>query len=91
MPEVPAVGETLPGFNNTTCYGLFAPVGTPVAIVNKVNAEMKRAVADADFRKHLESIGMEPASSTPKELGDMIRTELARWTKVIRDAGIQAN
>ena len=91
MPDVPAVAETLPGFNNTTWYGLLAPVGTPAPIVNKVNAEMKRAVANADFSKHLDSISMEPASSTPKELGDMIRTELARWTKVIRDAGIQAN
>ncbi len=91
MPDVPAVAETLPGFNNTTWYGLFAPAGTPALIVNKINAEMKRAVANAEFSKHLESIGMEPASSTPKELGDMIRTELARWTKVIRDAGIQAN
>jgi len=91
MPDVPAVAETLPGFNNTTWYGLLAPAGTPAPIVNKINAEMKSAVANADFRRHLESIGMEPASSTPKELGDMIRTELARWTKVIRDAGIQAN
>jgi tripartite-type tricarboxylate transporter receptor subunit TctC len=56
MPDVPALAETLPGFNNTTWYGLLAP-----------------------------------ASSTPKELGDMIRTELARWTKVIRDTGIQPN
>src|SRR3990172_6059965 len=91
MPDVPAVAETLPGFNNTTWYGLLAPAGTPAPIVDKINAEMKRAVANADFSKHLESIGMEPASTTPKELGDMIRTELARWTKVIRDAGIQAN
>jgi len=89
MPAVPAIAETLPGFNNTTWYGLLAPAGTPAPIVNKINAEMKRALADAAFRKHLESIGLEPAASTPKELGDMIRTELERWTKVIRDAGIQ--
>jgi tripartite-type tricarboxylate transporter receptor subunit TctC len=91
MPDVPTVAETLPGFNNTTWYGLLAPIGTPAPIINKVNAEMKKAIADAEFRKHLESIGMEPASSTPKELGDIIRSELTRWTKVIRDAGIQAN
>jgi tripartite-type tricarboxylate transporter receptor subunit TctC len=89
MPDVPAVAELLPGFNNTTWYGLLAPAGTPASIVNKVNAEMKRAVADAQFSKYLESIGMEPASSTPKEFHDLIRIELARWTKVIRDAGIQ--
>jgi tripartite-type tricarboxylate transporter receptor subunit TctC len=91
MPDVPAIAETLPGFNNTTWYGLLGPAGTPAFVINKVNAEMKKAVENAEFRKHLEAIGMEPASSTPGEMGELIRTELARWTKVIRDAGIQAN
>ena len=89
LPDVPTIAELLPGFNNTTWYGLFAPTGTPAAIINKINAEMKRAVADPEFSKHIEAIGMEPASSTPRELGNMVRSELARWTKVIRDTGIQ--
>jgi tripartite-type tricarboxylate transporter receptor subunit TctC len=91
MPDVPAVAETLPGFNNTTWYGLLAPAGTPPAIINKINAEMKKAVENPEFRKHLETIGLEPASSTPKEMGDLIRSELARWTKVIKDAGIKGS
>jgi len=91
VPELPAVAETLPGFNNTTWFGLLAPAGTPAAIVNKLNTEMKNALADAQFAKQFEVFGLEAAASTPKEFGDMIRTELARWTKVIRDAGIQAN
>lgn len=90
LPEVPAVAETLPGFNNTTWYGLLGPARTPAAVVNTINAEMRRAVADATFSKSLEAMGLEPASSTPREMGDMIRNELARWTKVVRDAGIQA-
>jgi tripartite-type tricarboxylate transporter receptor subunit TctC len=89
MPDVQAIAEVLPGFNNTSWYGLLAPAGTPSAVVNKLNAEMRRAVANVEFTKQLESIGLEPASSTPKEMGDLIRTELARWTKVIRDAHIQ--
>ena len=91
MPDVPAIAETYAGFNNTTWFGLLAPAGTPNAVITRVNAEMRRALADAEFRKYLESIGVEPAESTPKELGDMIRSELARWTRVIRDAGIQHN
>jgi tripartite-type tricarboxylate transporter receptor subunit TctC len=91
LPDVPAITEILPGFNNTTWYGLFAPAGTPLAIVNKLNAEMKAAVANAEFVKQVETIGLEPASSTPKELHDMVRDELARWTKIIRDNGIQPN
>jgi tripartite-type tricarboxylate transporter receptor subunit TctC len=78
LPELPALAETLPGFNNTTWYGLLAPAGTPAPIVNKLNGEMKNGLANAEFVKQLEALGLEPAASTPKELGDMIRTELAR-------------
>ena len=83
------VAELLPGFNNTTWYGLLGPTGTPPAVIKRVNAEMKNAVANAEFRTYLEKIGMEPTSSTPEEMGKLIRTELARWQKVIKDAGIQ--
>ena len=89
MPEVPAIAETYPGFTNTSWYGLLAPAGTPPAIVNKINAEMNRAAANPEFIKQVEGIGLEVASSTPKEMGDLIRNELARWTKVIRSAGIK--
>jgi len=89
LPDIPAVAETYPGFNNTTWYGFLGPAGTPAHVVNKINAEMKRAVADAAFVKHLESIGMVPTWTTPKEMGAMIRTELARWRKVVADAGIK--
>jgi tripartite-type tricarboxylate transporter receptor subunit TctC len=90
MPEVPAIAETLPGFTNTSWYGILAPAGTPAPIVNRINAEMNRAVANVEFTKSIEAIGLEAASSTPKEMGDMIRAELARWTKVIKAAGIKA-
>jgi tripartite-type tricarboxylate transporter receptor subunit TctC len=88
LPDVPTVAELLPGFNNTTWYGIFGPRGTPVAVINKVNAELRAAVANPEFVKRVEGIGLEPASSTPKELGDKVRSELARWKKVIKDAGI---
>jgi len=52
---------------------------------------MKKAVANAEFVKHLGVLGLEPASSTPEEFRDMIRTELERWTRVIREAGITAD
>ncbi len=89
--DVPAIAETLPGFTNTTWYGLLAPAGTPKAVITRINAEMKKAVANAEFVKHLASIGLEPASSTPAEFHDMIRKELARWREVIREAGITAD
>ena len=87
-PEVPAIAELLPGFTNTTWYGLMGPAGTPQPIINKINAEMKVALANVEFRRNLELLGLEPISSTPAEFGTRIKSELARWTKVIKDAGI---
>ncbi|MBX3650127.1 MAG: tripartite tricarboxylate transporter substrate binding protein [Burkholderiales bacterium] len=89
LPDIPAIAETYPGFNNTTWYGFLGPAGTPAHVVKKVNAEMKRAVEDPGVSKHLENIGMVPTWTTPQDMGKMIRTELARWKKVVTDAGIK--
>jgi tripartite-type tricarboxylate transporter receptor subunit TctC len=89
-PDVPAIAETLPGFTNTTWFGLLGPAGMPKAVVNRINAEMKKAVANPDFTRQLVALGLEPASSTPVEFQNMIRTELGRWRKVIKEAGITA-
>ena len=87
-PDIPAIAETVPGFTNTTWYGLLGPAGTPKVAINRINAEMKKAVANADFVKQLDAIGLLAASSTPAEFHEMIKSELARWTKVIKEAGI---
>ena len=87
-PDTPAIAETYPGFTNTTWYGLLGPKGFPRFAVNRINAEMKKAVANPDFVKQLDAIGLLAASSTPEEFGRMIRDELKRWTGVIRQAGI---
>ena len=89
MPDLPTIAETIPGFSNNGWYGVLAPAGTPTAIIDKLHAEMTRALADAEFVKHIELIGMEPAGSTPEELREWIRSEIARWTKVVREAGIK--
>ena len=89
-PDVPAIAETLPGFTNTTWFGLLGPAGVPKAVVNRINAEMKKAVSNPDFTRQLVALGLEPASSTPAEFQNMIATELERWRKVIKEAGITA-
>ena len=89
-PDVPAIAETLPGFTNTTWFGLLGPAGMPKAVVSRINAEMRKAVANPDFTRQLVALGLEPASSTPAEFQSMIRTELERWRKVIKEAGITA-
>jgi tripartite-type tricarboxylate transporter receptor subunit TctC len=90
MPDLPTVAEALPGFSNDGWFGIVGPAGMPVPIVDKLYAEMKRALADAEVSKQIESLGMVPSSSTPQELSEWIRSELARWTKAARDAGISA-
>ncbi len=87
-PDAPAMAEMVPGFTNTTWYGLMGPAGLPQPIVNKINAEMKVALASAEFRKTLETLALLPVSSTPAEMGARVQSELSRWTKVIKDAGI---
>jgi tripartite-type tricarboxylate transporter receptor subunit TctC len=89
MPDLPAMAESLPGFSNNGWYGIVVPAGTPAPIIHKLNGEMKRALANTEFSKHVETIGMEPAGSTPQELSEFVRSEIVRWTKVVRDAGIR--
>ena len=89
MPDVQAIAEILPGFNNTSWYGLLAPAGTSAPIINKINAEMNRAASNPEFIKFIEGMGLEVPKSTPQEMGDLIRSELARWTQVIESAGIK--
>lgn len=90
MPDVPTVAETFPGFTNNGWYGILGPAGMPAPVIQKLNAELKRALANAEFSKHIEVLGMEPTKgTTPEELRDWVRNELARWTKVVRDAGVK--
>ena len=90
MPEPAPIAETLPGFNNTTWFGFLAPVGTPKKVIERLNAEVRKAIADPEFNRKLLELGVEPATSTPAELTGMIRSEIKRWSKVIKDAGITA-
>jgi tripartite-type tricarboxylate transporter receptor subunit TctC len=67
---------------------LLAPRGTSLAIVNRINAAMNQVLAQPEFGQRLLLQGVEPVTSTPQGMQDMIRNELARWRKVIREAGI---
>jgi tripartite-type tricarboxylate transporter receptor subunit TctC len=89
MPDMPTVGELFPGFSNDGWYGIVAPAHTPAAVISKLAAENRRALANAEIIKHIEALGMEPTSGTPQEMREWIRSELERWTKIVRDAGIQ--
>ena len=87
LPEVPAVAETLPGFESVGWYGVMAPSGTPRAIIERLNAEMNRNLAD--LNPLLLQDGAEAVGGTPEVFAAHFRAETAKWGAVIREAGIQ--
>ena len=90
-PDIATIAETVPGFNNTGWWGLAAPLGTPQPIIQKLNAVMTKALATPAFIQYFVSNGLEPASSTPEGLRELIASELQLWRKVIKDANISVS
>jgi tripartite-type tricarboxylate transporter receptor subunit TctC len=90
-PEIPTVAETaLPGFEAATWFALVAPAGTSGDILTLLNAQVKRALAQTDVKQRFADLGMTAEDSTPDGLDAYIRSEITKWTKVIRDADIRA-
>jgi len=92
IPDIPTVAEAgLPGFDVTTWYGVLAPAGTPRPIVTRLNAELARAMHAPDLQDRLAAMATEPATDTPEEFGELILQEIAKWAKVVHDAGLKAD
>ena len=90
-PDIPTVGETVPGYYNTGWWGIVAPAGTPKAIVDKLNAIMLPGLAQTDVIQRFEKNGLEIASSTPQGLRDLVVSDLVMWKKIIKDAKISVD
>lgn len=91
MPEIPTIAESgLPGYELTTWYGIMFPAGTPKEIVARMNTEINRAISLPDVRERLAAVGAEPLGGTPEAYGAVIRSDVARFTKIVKDADIQA-
>jgi tripartite-type tricarboxylate transporter receptor subunit TctC len=88
-PEVPAIAETLPGFECVNWYAMLAPAKTPPATIAKLNAEIVKMIADPPFAQRLLDLGSEPQSSSPAELRAYMRKETERWDRVIKAAGLK--
>jgi len=92
FPEVPTLKEQgLPDLEVETWYAIFAPAGTPAAIVARLNGDLNDFLKEGDVRSVLEKQGLLPAGGAPQELGERMKTELARWTRVVKAAGIKAD
>jgi tripartite-type tricarboxylate transporter receptor subunit TctC len=90
-PDVPTVAETVPGFEATTWFAVFAPAGTPKDVVAKINAEMQRVFKLPDVVEKMKALGLEPWISTPEELAKYQATEMVKWAKVVKDSGAKAD
>jgi tripartite-type tricarboxylate transporter receptor subunit TctC len=87
LPGVPTVGETVPGYEATAWFGIGMPKGTPREIIDKVNAEVNRALADPKMRERLAELGGRPIGGTPEDFGKVIAAETAKWEKVVISSG----
>jgi tripartite-type tricarboxylate transporter receptor subunit TctC len=88
FPEIATMQEAgVKGYEFSTWYGLLVPAGTPRAIVDRLNAEVRKALSTAAVRDQFASQGLDAGGSTPQEFGTYLRSEVARWGKVIKASG----
>ena len=91
LADLPTVAEVVPGFVGDAWHGLFAPAGTPPAIVDRVAADFARVLATPEVRKRLSDIGLETIGSNPAEFAATVQKDYEKWGRVIRDAGIKGD
>ena len=91
LPDVPTVAETLPGFNMSVWYAAYGPAGMPRALVERLNAEINKALAMPEVRARLGSIGVDVVQSTPEQLASALLKDSERYGKMIKDLNIKAD
>ena len=90
VPDIPTVSESgLPGFDSWNYFGIFAPAGTPRQVVERVNLEMNRILADPAIKERFHQLGFEITGGSPADFAAVIASESAKWSKVIRDANVK--
>ena len=91
LPELPTVSESgVPGYESVAYFGVFAPAGTPADVVARLNAEIVKIVHAAETKAKLADLGAEVEGSSPEAFAAIVKSEAAKWAKVIKDAGIRA-
>jgi tripartite-type tricarboxylate transporter receptor subunit TctC len=89
--ELPAIAETLPGYDLTNWYGIAGPKNMPRAVVAKVNTEVLRALSAPDLRAAFEKEAIEIIGSTPEVFGDYLKTELVKWGRLVKSSGLKVD
>ena len=91
LPEIPTVGDFVPGYEESSFFGVGVPKKTPAEIVDKLNKEINAAIADPAMKTRLANLGAEPMLMTPAEFEKFIAVETEKWSKVVKLAGIKAD
>jgi tripartite-type tricarboxylate transporter receptor subunit TctC len=91
LPDVPAIAETAPGFEAVSWWGIVSTRGTPAEVVNALNREIVKGLNAPDMKNFLANMGVEPAGTTPQEFAAFIKSELAKWAKVVKESGARAD
>ena len=91
LPDIPTISEAgVPGYEANNWWGILAPTGTPDAVIKKINTEANAVMSLADTKKRLSGEGVETIAATPEQFAKHIAAEMAKWSKVTRDANIKA-
>lgn len=90
-PEVPTIGETLPGFVMEPWWGMFVPAATPRDVVTKLNGEIARIVNLADVKANYANLGLIAVANSPEQFGTFVQEEIVRWAKVVKASGARAD
>jgi len=91
LPDVPAIAETVPGYDASLWTGLFAPRGTPAIAVKRMHAAVTRLLERAEVKAAFMRVGSYPTATNPREFSDYVKAEFAKWGKVVRDVRLQIN
>jgi tripartite-type tricarboxylate transporter receptor subunit TctC len=88
LPNVPAIAETLPGFENIGWFGLMAPAGTPRPVIDKIYSDIVKALDTPEVKSRFEALGMAPVGNSPAEFAKRIREETERWAKIVHERNL---
>lgn len=90
IPDVPAIAEFVPGYEAVLWYGVWGPKGLPKEIVTRWNAEIRKALKEPDMRERLAGQGLDPSDSPPERFSEVVRRDVAKWTRVVKAGNIRA-
>jgi tripartite-type tricarboxylate transporter receptor subunit TctC len=91
LPDLPAIAETVPGYEFITWHGILAPKGTPPAVVAVLNQKITQALRDPEFARQFQQKGFDIIASTPEQFAAHLKSELAKWGRVIKERGMRAD